>query len=402
MATYAFQQNFTSGGASAGYVKFNASPDLGTPVAPGEQITFEGEVYSRDYAIASMSLSLYDASFSNWIYPSANFSVSAKKATKTAFKIVLTMPGAADWFPADRTVPLAFQFGVARADGSGDVLTPTATQQLTWLRYRIKPVINAANFLRYGYNEDSAVYEPQNDGAYCLARGKDDGVGLKISLASGYTASDITTARITITTGTAQSVKYLSASVLTNALSASGYTEVELGLFADMTFDPGFNHVLLIEIGDAYDVAVGKTTLPRSFANMCLCNFKTGGVSFGGFPKSTEGKALFESYYPMMQYENASFYGGLANVQAGYIDALGSTASGSYKDGTVTFPKAFAAGTVPVVVIGFQYTSTAGSPGDMSVAVVSAGNTGFTFRFYNGNSSSRNPAYSYIAFGIPA
>ena len=190
--------------------------------------------------------------------------------------------------------------------------------------------------------------------------------------------------------------------MLSSALSASGYTEVEPGLFADMTFDPGFNYVLQIEIGDAYDVAVGKITLPRSFANMCLCNFKTGGVSFGGFPKSTEGNPLFENYYPMKQYANAGFYGGIDNVQAGYIDALGSTSSGSYKDGTVRFPKAFAAGTVPVVVIGFQYTSTAGSPGDMSVAVVSTTNTGFSFRFYNGNSSARNPAYSYIAFGVPA
>lgn len=396
MAAYAYQQNFYDG-ASAGYVKFNATPDLGTPVAPGEQITFEGLVYSRDYAISSMSLSLYDTSFSNWIYPGAGFSVSAKKGKATAFKIVLAMPGAADWFPADRTVPLAFQFGVARADGSGDVLAPTATQQLLWLRYRIKPEILRAEFYRYGMDGDTGLYARKNDGDLCMC------AGLQLSLASGCSAADITVARITATAqGSAVRVN-LASDMLESALDPGGYAEqTGPGIFADMTFHANSVHALLLEIGDEFDIAAGSIVLPRSFANMCLCNFKTGGVSFGGFPKSKEGKALFESYYPMRQYEGANFYGGIANIQAGYIDALGSTASGSYKDGTVTFPKAFAAGTTPVVVIGFHYQSTAGSPGDMSVAVVSAGNTGFTFRFYNGNSSSRNPAYSYIAFGMPA
>ena len=41
MATYAYQQNMFDG-ASAGYVKYNISPDLGTVVSAGTTITITG------------------------------------------------------------------------------------------------------------------------------------------------------------------------------------------------------------------------------------------------------------------------------------------------------------------------------------------------------------------------
>ena len=84
-------------------------------------------------------------------------------------------------------------------------------------------------------------------------------------------------------------------------------------------------------------------------------------------------------------------------VQQGHVGALGNTAAGAYKDASVTFPKPYAS--APVVVVGFETASTAGTFGRCSVAVVSATATGFTLRFFNGDSSNRNPGFTWIAAG---
>lgn len=93
--------------------------------------------------------------------------------------------------------------------------------------------------------------------------------------------------------------------------------------------------------------------------------------------------------------------GSAVNVRAGHIDAVGNTASGNYVDVPVTFSTAFSAGITPTVVVGFSTTSTAGTFGRCSCAVVTGAvtNSGFTLRFFNGDSSNRNPAFDYIAIG---
>lgn len=132
------------------------------------------------------------------------------------------------------------------------------------------------------------------------------------------------------------------------------------------------------------------------FTNMHLAGVPTGGVCFGGFSRSTLNNPKLESYYP------AHLYGGIANIQAGEVASVGATAGGATVDIDATFPIAFARGTTPYVVVGFKSTSTAGTFGRCAVAVMSATNTGFTFRFFNGDSSNRAPEFTYIAFGIPA
>lgn len=91
--------------------------------------------------------------------------------------------------------------------------------------------------------------------------------------------------------------------------------------------------------------------------------------------------------------------GGSGVVQSGYVTAAGNTAAGSYVDVAVTFPAAFAEGTTPAVVVGFASASTAGTFGRCSCAVVTGTvtNTGFTLRFFNGDSSNRNPGFVWIA-----
>lgn len=88
---------------------------------------------------------------------------------------------------------------------------------------------------------------------------------------------------------------------------------------------------------------------------------------------------------------------GTLKIQAGYKAALGSTAAGAYKDGSVEFWSPFVA--PPVVVIGFETTSTAGTFGCCSVAVTDVTEYGFSFRFFNGDSANRNPKFQWIAAG---
>ena len=56
MATYNYQQNIWEG-ASYGYVKYNISPDLGTPVSAGTTITIVGQAYFKNRANKSLEVS---------------------------------------------------------------------------------------------------------------------------------------------------------------------------------------------------------------------------------------------------------------------------------------------------------------------------------------------------------
>ena len=93
----------------------------------------------------------------------------------------------------------------------------------------------------------------------------------------------------------------------------------------------------------------------------------------------------------------------MLGVQAGSIAAGGNLASGSYRDVAVTFPYAYPSGTTPVVVVGFDSASTAGNFGRCCCAVLtgSVTNTGFTLRWFNGDSGNRDPGFAYVAVGTP-
>lgn len=86
---------------------------------------------------------------------------------------------------------------------------------------------------------------------------------------------------------------------------------------------------------------------------------------------------------------------GIGKIQSGTIDAMGNTAGGSYRDGSHEFQTPFS--NPPTVVIGFVSTSSAAAFGKCSVAVVDVTKTGFTFRFFNGDDSNRNPKFNWIA-----
>lgn len=93
-------------------------------------------------------------------------------------------------------------------------------------------------------------------------------------------------------------------------------------------------------------------------------------------------------------------------IRAGSVAALGNTAAGAYKDKSVSFGtemgSAYEFVSAPVVVVGFKSDSSAGTFGRCCVSAHSVTTTGFTLRFFNGDSSNRNPEFYWIAIGVRA
>ena len=92
----------------------------------------------------------------------------------------------------------------------------------------------------------------------------------------------------------------------------------------------------------------------------------------------------------------------IATVQTGTVQSMLKVTTGSCADYKVTFPEPFKEDKEPVVVVGFLSTSTAARFGNCACAVLEGSVTheGFTIRFYNGDTSSRMPHFSYIAYGV--
>ena len=158
---------------------------------------------------------------------------------------------------------------------------------------------------------------------------------------------------------------------------------------------------------NGYETAVANTSIPRAFANVHLSGCTTGGVAFGKFSGATEGHPIFECEYPVQLNGGIESVGDVINsllalgIQAGFVEAVGNTSGGSYKDIYVTFEHPYAAGMPPIVIPCFFTQSTAGSFGRGNVSTYATSNTGFTMRYYNGDSSNRNPSFFWLALGVP-
>ena len=86
---------------------------------------------------------------------------------------------------------------------------------------------------------------------------------------------------------------------------------------------------------------------------------------------------------------------GVSVTQAGAIPAMGNTAAGEYRDGYCEFATPFVL--PPTVIICFNSSSASGTFGRCTVAVTEVDENGFSFRFFNGDSSNRNPDFNWIA-----
>ena len=308
MATYAYQQNYYDG-ASAGYVKYNISPDFGTPIAPGEVVTVTGIAYCSSQANTVLEVVLcngttYTAKHKN----ACSLNIKIPKGKATSFTATFEMPVLKDdIFGTDRLRYAWICFGLMKEDGdggySGSETVAVDTQKVSYLAYRINPKIIGADFVRCAL--EGEIYKENDEGTKAFG-------SLSISLADGYTASDITIAKAVVTPqgGTATTIS-ISQSILAAALTADGYSEItdgtvtitaDAGMLYSFDFDTAYNYDITVTIGDTYDTYSCDFDIARAFANLHLSGAKNGGACFGGFCKSTDDNPMLESYYPLYAY----------------------------------------------------------------------------------------------------
>ena len=287
---YKYQQNIWEG-ASYGYVKYDISPDFGTPVSAGTTITITGQAYFKNRVNKSLQVS----TSSSRSYRSAYVNVYISKATVTTFALKFQMWELTDEWGTDRVVDARINFtfwSEYNADGNGDETFNTNDDAISYLTYRISPAARSVQFERYSL--DGSSYVKNDEGSYVLGK-------LAISLAEGRTVSDITVAQVVITddAGTSQT-KTISTAILTAALTDAGYVEASPGLFSSISFNTGRNYTLTFTIGDAYDKAVFSVLVARAFANLHLSGLTTGGVAIGKFSGATQDNPLFECAFPIV------------------------------------------------------------------------------------------------------
>lgn len=294
---YSYQQNIWEG-ASYGYVKYNISPDIGTPISPGTTVIVTGQAYLKEYASKSLEITLHTTGASK----SAYVNISIPKSSVTTFTLQFQMWQLNERWGTGRVFQVPFDFCFwteANCDGNGTGTIQVSAQKISYLSYRISPAAKIVDFERYIYSSSS--YVKNDEGTYVLGR-------LAISLAEGRTVSDITTAQVVVTddAGTTRTLT-LSTSVLTAALSSTGYVESSPGLFSSVYFYTGRNYTLTFTIGDAYDRAVFSVLVARAFANLHLSGLTTGGVAIGKFSGATQGNPLFECAFPIVLAGSKSY-----------------------------------------------------------------------------------------------
>lgn len=153
MATYKYQQNFYDG-SSAGYVKYNISPDLGTYISPGESFTITGQVYCKGHAVKTIGLMLCadsDTFSSSGIYEAATKDVNVSKGKVGTFSITTAFYN--DISRLDSSGGRAFsayiQFDISDGESSDGTVKSTS-QAITVLKTRLAPTITSVNLVDNG------------------------------------------------------------------------------------------------------------------------------------------------------------------------------------------------------------------------------------------------------------
>lgn len=293
--TYAYEQRYGSGSAS-GYIKYNITPDFSEYIIPGQTVHIQGVIYCPDYDVAFVSAGLYEE---DSYFATASFSkvaVEAPRKKETQFNASFTVPNANSGMPDTRFFQFVFRLSMARANNSGDLLTPQTEQKYTYVKYGLVKDVKIS-FARHALID--GVYKQVDDGTKLVG-------SVKITLHEEATIFDITRARVSITPG----VEYPSdgfdipVSIAATAASDEGYVETEPAIFADYEFLAGKTYSISVAFGDAIMLTGAKMDIPAAIAAFHVAGHNKG-VCFGGFSTASEEDPKLESHWP------AYLYGGL-------------------------------------------------------------------------------------------
>ena len=357
---------------------------------------------------APMGSSNVKAYFGNCVQGKSDITITGTYTIDTSFEYIsathsLTVSDSDGnlLYTATQTDNNVFHVGVLDVSGTISIdytvtdnggLTASKTYTATIYPYNV-PTITGLQIQRFTLNADSQRVLAE-DGEYVLVsftrftqpiNGKN-----ALSLTYTYTSAD----GLTTQSGT-----------LSNKPDGETLTYTDFDMFSGIQFDPTQEWTFDFSVTDKFTTATASVVLDEAgaFGNMYPDGFAVGMRGTG-----TENEKKFE----VAETHETHLYGGLftighsttsqraLGIQVGEVASLGGTNGGAIGTKTVTFPQAFAAGTVPVVLITFNTSSTAGSFGRCCVTTNSITNTGFQLRFYNGDSSSRGPSYRWIAVGV--
>lgn len=394
--SYSYQQNVFEG-ASYGYVQYNISPSFGTYVSPGTQVTLQIKMYNKNMNVNSIQVNFRDASGN--VRDGFVLDVSMSKGNAKTGKIKFTMWQLNSSWGSDRTFsiyPFFTFWSGSGGTGSGEDTIYSTSQAISYLAYKIDPSFNALSFERY--ENSGSSYVKNDEGIFVLGR-------IKIAMDDDYSVSDITIAKAEVKdeNDTLIATKNLSSSVLTSALSASGYNETSPGIFSDIIFDSSLDYSIIFTIGDSYSQASATIEISRAFANIHLSGHKTGGVAFGKFSSSELNDPKFECEYPAYLSGGIGELGNISGsqmaigMQYGSVDAV-SVGDDKLVQTTITFKRKYA---LPPIVICTVITDGDYHFNDCTATISSVDINGFVLNRRNRSGSSRSFGVSWIALGQP-
>ena len=291
-------------------VTYTISPEIGSNVYNGDRINVSGTITAGAQAtqIRSIAFGLMNSNGKYMELAYVNRSIGAGGSGSFAFATAVTQ-NVVDLIPAGQdSIGLALCFTVYDSPGGEGgygahhdtaMDSKYATHVLYVHRYRIKPMITSAEFMRVR----NGVAD--NEGTQVACR------NLKVRLEDGVSIGGLTERTLTVTNTANAAEKYtvnLSDAVLQAALTQSGYSETAPVLLAGRTFPANNSYRIELTLGNGFIRAIYVANIDRAFANMHLSGASTGGVAFGQFSTSTEGNPKLECKYP------AYFHGGISGV----------------------------------------------------------------------------------------
>ena len=177
--------------------------------------------------------------------------------------------------------------------------------------------------------------------------------------------------------------------------TASGFSSVALGRESEATAAYAIAAGYDVEASDLMSIALGYGTKAESSAQVAM------GFYNEADPNNTYALIIGDGSSDNSRHNafTVSNRGDVVcnSMDSGIISAatFGSVSAGSYKDYSLSFNKTFTS--TPVVTVSFFSDSTAPGLGNCSVSVHSTTTSGCKVRIFNNDSSTRNPAVSWIA-----
>lgn len=260
MATYKYQQNMFTG-ASEGYVKYNITPDFGTPLVLGDTLEISGVMYSRDHKVFGIQCETQSFAILG------SSSKTASKGSSASFTMTATVTQILINKLTSRAqnVPIIFTLFDSADLNGGSQTQPVNAQSLYVFKSVLSPVLSNISFSDASGTVSHFGAGVQNRTEFII--------DFDYQLDDLFTGIDVASVSVSLS-GNALSVKTLEttgnhAKVTMNAvtgIAVNGYFAVTLvdtnGASASLTSDTA---VSVYAYSPPYIATIGSVDLARRY-----------------------------------------------------------------------------------------------------------------------------------------